>query len=38
MLTHGIGVLVTLNSDDFVRFDRYVRIVGPARFGAGQTT
>jgi predicted nucleic acid-binding protein len=31
MLAHGIDVLVTLNTDDFVRFARYVRIVSPER-------
>jgi predicted nucleic acid-binding protein len=31
MLAHGIDVLVTLNTDDFVRFDHYVRIVTPKR-------
>lgn len=28
MLVHGIGTVVTMNLDDFVRFDRYVSLVG----------
>jgi predicted nucleic acid-binding protein len=31
MLAHGIDVLVTLNTDDFVRFDHYERIDTPKR-------
>jgi hypothetical protein len=36
VLAHGIDVLVTLNTDDFVRFARYVRAVSPA-VGVGRT-
>jgi predicted nucleic acid-binding protein len=28
MLVHGIGTVVTMNLDDFSRFDRYVNLVG----------
>ena len=27
MLVHGIGTVVTMNTDDFTRFGRYVSVV-----------
>jgi predicted nucleic acid-binding protein len=31
MLVHGVDTLVTLNSDDFVRFSGHIQVVGLAR-------
>jgi predicted nucleic acid-binding protein len=28
VLVHGIGTVVTMNLEDFARFDRYVSLVG----------